>query len=94
MIRIMSATEPKGITITVEGSLAGDYVETLDSCVKEAIGALKPIHVFLRDVSDIDESGRELLARLVTQGVRLRAAGVYSSYIVAAISQSAGATEI
>ena len=89
MIRIMTATEPKLITITVDGELAGEYVDAVETCATQAMAQQRPTHLFLRDVSTIDESGRALLARLATKGVRLRAAGVYSSYIVAQISQSA-----
>ena len=89
MIRIMTATEPKLITITVDGELSGEYVDAVENCVARAIAQRPRIRLFLRDVSSIDERGRALLARLVAKGVRLRAAGVYCSYIVAKISQSA-----
>jgi hypothetical protein len=90
MIRILSATEPNGITITVDGRLAGEYIEAVESCVKHAIGQGKPVHLFLRDVSSIDDGGRVLLGRLAAEGVRLSATGVYSSYIVSEISPSRG----
>ena len=89
MIRIMTATQPKLITITVDGELSGEYVDAVENCVKQAIAQLRPLNLFLRDVSSIDESGRALLGRLSAKGVRLRAAGVYSSYVVAKIKQSA-----
>ena len=89
MIRIMTATKPKLITITVDGEVPGEYVDAVETCATQAIATRKPTHLFLRDVSTIDESGRALLARLAAKGVRLRAAGVYCSYIVAKISQSA-----
>jgi len=86
MIRVMTATEPELITITVDGELAGKYVDAVESCVRQAIPQRRPIHLFLRDVYSIDESGRALLGRLAAKGVRLRAGGVYPSYIVAKIS--------
>jgi hypothetical protein len=89
MIRILTATEPRGITITVDGRLAGEYIETVDTCVKQAVGQGRPVHLFLRDVSNIDEGGRVLLGRLAAEGVQLSAAGVYSSYIVSEIHPSA-----
>jgi len=89
MIRIMTASEPKFITITVDGELSGEYVDAVETCAAQAIAEQKRIRLFLRDVSSIDESGRVLLARLAAKGVRLRAAGVYCSYIVAKISRSA-----
>ena len=91
MIRIMTATEPKLITITVDGQLAGEYkyIDAVETCVWQAIVQGRSVHLFLRDVSTIDESGRALLRRLAAKGVRLRATGVYSSYVVANITQPA-----
>ena len=88
MIRILTATEPRGITITVDGRLDGEYIEAVDTCVKQAVGQGRPVHLFLRDVSSIDEGGRVLLGRLAAEGVQLSATGVYSSYIVSEISPS------
>jgi len=89
MIRIMTATAPKFITITVDGELSGEYVDAVESCATQAMTQRQRIRLFLRDVSSIDARGRALLARLAAKGVRLRAMGVYCSYIVAKISQSA-----
>ncbi len=89
MIRIMTDTHPKFITIIVDGDLSSEYISAVQTCVNQAIAQQKPVRLFLRDVSSIDESGRALLGALAAKGVRLRASGVYSSYIVAKISQSA-----
>ena len=89
MIRIMTATRPKVITITVDGELSGEYVDAVETCATQAIATRRPTHLFLRDVSTIDESGRALLVRLAAKGVRLCATGVYCSYIVARINDSA-----
>jgi hypothetical protein len=89
MIRIMTATEPKAFTITVDGRLVGEYIEALETSVEQAIGHGRPVHLVLRDVTSIDESGRALLGRLAAKGVQLSAGGVYTSYIVANISASA-----
>ncbi len=86
MIRIITATEPQAIKMTVDGRLAGEYVEVLDASVKEAMARGKPVRLFLRDVSGIDECARALLGRLATKGVHLSAAGVYNSYIVGEFS--------
>ena len=87
MIRILTAEEPNAITITVDGQLVDDCVATVETCSYQAIGQGRPVHLFLRDVSHIDEHGRSLLSRLAAKGVQLRASGVYSSYIVAEISR-------
>ena len=89
MIRIITAAEPTLITITVDGELAGEYVDAVETCVKQALARPSPTALYLREVSRIDEKGRGLLVRLAAKGVRLRADGVYSSYVVARISKAA-----
>ena len=89
MIRIMTATKRNVTTITVDGCVIAEYTETIDAVVKQAIERGGPVHLFLRDVSTIDESGRALLRGLVGKRVRLSAAGVYCSYVVAGINRSA-----
>lgn len=89
MIRIMTATEPKLITITVDGELAGEYVDAVENCVKQALANQRPVQLFLREVAAIGESGRSMPGRVAAKGVRLRAEGVYCSYVVARIRASA-----
>src|SRR5579859_3036521 len=83
MIRISTTNEPTAITVTVDGQLVGDYVDAVDTSVVQALTEGRAVHLFLRDVSHIDEHGRKLLSRLATKGVELSASGVYSRYIVA-----------
>ncbi len=64
MIRTLTADEPNAITITVHGQLVNDCVDAIETCSDEAIHQGKPINLFLRDVSHIDEHGRSLLSRL------------------------------
>jgi len=89
MIRIMTDARPKFITITVDGELSSEYISAVETCISQAMAKGRPVRLFLRDVSCIDESGRALLGAVAAKGVRLRASGVYSSYVVAKISQSA-----
>lgn len=89
MIRIMTATKCNRTTITVDGHVIAEYVETIDTVVRQAIGRGGLVHLFLRDVSAIDGSGRALLSRLAAKGVKLSAKGVYCSYVVAEIARSA-----
>jgi len=82
MIRVMTADEPASTTITVDGKLSGESVEPVETCCIEAISKGKPVRLYLRDVSTIDEGGRALLRKLVEKGVGLKATGIYSSYVV------------
>jgi hypothetical protein len=89
MIRIMTADEPEAITITVDGKLSDQSIDPVEGCCMQALSQGKPVRVFLRDVSSIDERGRTMLQRLVAAGIHLSANGIYSAYIVQEI-QSAG----
>ena len=89
MIRIMTANEPGSTTITVDGILCDGSVETVHTCCIEALSQGKPVRLYLRDVSTMDERGRTMLRYLAAAGVDLKANGIYSSYIVDKI-QSAG----
>ena len=85
MIRIMTADNPTCTTITVDGKLSGDYVETIETCCAQAASKGRPVQLYLRDVSIIDEPARGMLHRLAGKGVGLKATGIYSSYVVAGI---------
>ena len=76
MTRIMTATEPNAVTITIDGKLLGESVEAVDTRISRAIGLGRAVQVFLGDITDIDQSGRALLSRLAMRGVHLSAARV------------------
>jgi hypothetical protein len=82
MIRVITADDLGCTTITVDGKLSGDYVDPVETCCKQAILKGKPVRLYLRDVSTIDDRGRTLLRELVKTGVGLKANGIYSSYVV------------
>ena len=82
MIRVFTADRPNSISLTVDGRLVGEYVAAVETSTCDAIQENKPVHLFLRDVSHIDEQGQKLLSQLAAKGVQLRASGVYSCFIV------------
>ena len=88
MIRIQSAINPGGITIAVDGQLIGEYVAEIEASVRRSMEQYKNVHLFLRNVSHIDEAGHALLSRLAALGVELSAAGLYSSHIVGQLQRS------
>ena len=87
MIRIFTTNEPGAIKLTVDGQLTADDLTAVETSIDQAIGQQRPVHLFLRNVSNIDEQGRTLLCRAAAKGVALSASGVYSSYVVAEILQ-------
>jgi hypothetical protein len=88
MIRVITADEAASTTITVDGMLSGDCLEPVETSCIQAISKGKPVRLYRRDVSSIDERGRALLRDLAAKGVGLKASGVYSSYIVDEIQSS------
>ena len=82
MIRIQAADNPGGTTIAIDGQLIGEYVAEIEASIRQSMEQYKPVDLFLRNVSHIDEAGYALLSRLAAQGVELRAAGLYSSHVV------------
>ena len=82
MVRIMTADELTNTTITVDGTLSGEGIEPVQICCIQALSKGKPVRLYLRDVSSIDERGRTMLRHLAAEGVDLTANGIYSSYIV------------
>ena len=88
MIRIQTANNPGSITIAIDGQLVGEYVNEVETSIRKGLDQHKHVHLFLRNISHIDETGRWLLSRLAAQGVALSAAGLYSSYVVAEIQRA------
>ena len=82
MIRIQAADNPGGTTIAIDGQLIGEYVAEVEESLRKSLEHYKDVHLFLRNVSHIDEMGQALLSRLAAQGVQLSATGLYSSHVV------------
>ncbi len=87
MIRVFTTDEPGRIRITLDGQLVENCIAAVESCVDQSLKEARPVHVFLRDVTHIDDSGRSFLSRLAAKGIELSANGVYSSYVVSGILQ-------
>lgn len=82
MIWVTKTEEQSRTIITIEGQLSGDSVAVVEACCKPAKPSGKPVELFLRDVTTVDQTGQILLIRLEAIGVRLAARGVYTSYLV------------
>ena len=89
MIRIQTSTDSQGVRIVIDGQLAGDDMLQIEASLRSAVDPHKPVSLFLRDVSHIDDAGRSLLSRLARNGVKLTASGVYSSFVVDEIRRGA-----
>ena len=84
MIRVTKTEEPSKTVVTIDGQLSGESVGLVETSCKEAESDGKPVYLFLRDVTAIDDAGRLLLRHLARNGVRVSGRGVYTSYVVEA----------
>ena len=82
MIRVTRTEGRSRTTITVDGQLSADSISVVETCCRQAEWDGKPVQLFLRDVTSIDQAGRMLISRLAARGVELAANGVYTSYLV------------
>lgn len=89
MIRVTKTEEPSKTLVTIDGQLSGEAVGLVQACCKEAESDGKPVHLFLRDVTAIDDGGRLLLQRLAGNAVRVSGSGVYTSYLVEELTTAA-----
>ena len=93
MIRVTQTDKESCTVVTVDGHLSGDGVPAVENCCSQAQSGGKPVHLFLRDVATVDSAGKLLLHRLAARGVQLLASGVYTSYLVQAVSLNAVAAK-
>ena len=88
MIRVMKTEQRSCTVVTIDGQLSADCITVVETCCSEAASDGKSVHLHLRDITAVDEAGKDLLRRLLANGVCLVASGVYTSYLVQ--SPSAG----
>jgi hypothetical protein len=88
MIRVTKTEQPSRSIITVDGDLSGDHIAVVETCCTQAVSNGKPVQLFLRDVTTVDQAGRTMLSRLAGQGISLLGSGVYTSYLVQELNRS------
>ena len=90
MIRITATEETTQTTVTIDGELSREHVAAVETSCREAESNGKPVQLFLRDVTTVDQAGQTLLRRLAATGIGLLAKGVYTSYLVQALGAQNG----
>jgi hypothetical protein len=90
MIRVTKTEQRSRTTLTIDGQLSSDSIGVVETCCHQAECGGKPLKIVLRDVTGVDQSGRTLLQRLASKGVRLVANGLYTSYLVEALARLSG----
>ena len=89
MLRITITTRPEGVTVALEGRLAGLWVDELARCwkaltVTQDAGSIR---VQLDAVTFIDAGGKALLRMMHEQGAALAASGCMTRAILEEIRQ-------
>ena len=82
MIRVTKTEEQSRTLVTIDGELSGDSLTVVETCCSQAVAKRKPVYLFLRDVTTVDQAGTVLLRRLAATGIRMLASGLYTSYLV------------
>ena len=93
MLRITTDQKRGRIKLSVEGRLAGPWVQTLEQCWRDlrAASPRSTLQVHLCGVSYIDNAGRLLLAEMHRQGGQLVAEGCLNQAVVEEIVEAADA---
>ncbi len=90
MLKITIQRKVGGMTLALEGKLAGPWVKELELCWHSANGTqqISPVRVDLTSVTFIDEEGKDLLKKMYREGTELVASGCLNKCIVEGIIQS------
>ena len=86
MFRITKAEEPRRTILTIDGQLSAESIAAVETCCNQAGSSGRAVQLYLRDVTSVDQAGKELLSRLAAHGVHLSARGVYTSYLIQAVA--------
>ena len=86
MFRITKAEERTRTILTIDGQLSDESIAAVEACCNQAGSDGRDVQLYLRDVTSVDQAGQNLLSRLAAKGVHLAASGVYTSYLVQALT--------
>jgi NodT family efflux transporter outer membrane factor (OMF) lipoprotein len=87
MFRITSHFDA-GLVLKVEGCFAGPCVPSLEGCWRDAVTNGHTVRLDLTDVCHVDRAGEELLTRMSTAGVQIKARGCAMRELVRQISRA------
>ena len=90
VLKITSQQDPvlQGLTLVLEGRLAGPWVEELRTYCRCIVEHQQPCsHIDLTGVTFIDAEGKRLLTQLWQQGVELRASGCLTKCLIEKIAK-------
>src|SRR5215472_15554563 len=88
MLRITVRDQEKKGRIQAAGKIAGPWVAELENAWRSVQAPGREIEIDLKDVTCVDDAGRQLLARMHQAGARLVASGVMMRALVEEIAES------
>lgn len=93
MLRITTQTDGGVLVMTLEGCLAGPWVQELEACWRDALSKRdgRQIQIDLRAVCHVDAHGRELMATMHRAGAGFMARGCVMPEVVREISEAGAA---
>ncbi len=89
MLKITSQQDPalQGLSLVIEGRLAGAWVEELRTyCREVSRNRQRCTMIDLTGVIFVDAEGKALLTQLWQQGIQLRASGCLTRYVIEEIT--------
>jgi hypothetical protein len=89
MFRLKKEESDRATIVTLDGQLSKDCTAVVEDLCCRAASAGRVVELYLREVGAVDDAGWLMLRRLIQRGVRVRAEGVYTSYMVGALQKNA-----
>jgi len=93
MLRITCVDDKREQRLVLEGKLMAPWTtEVRNACedARQRLG-LRQLVIDLRNLTEISEQGEDLLAALMSEGVRFRFRGVFAKQVLRHVARRAGA---
>jgi hypothetical protein len=87
MFRISQVPTRWGTIVNIDGRLTKEYTQCAEEHCSELLRVGKRLCVILRDVSVVDEAGKNFLRYLAAEGVPLQGNGVYTTHLLSQIRE-------
>lgn len=88
MIRITQSENGHKRSLLVEGTLSDGWVDSLEECWVQAKtkSRRRPVRLDLSGVTYVDDKGRELLMRMMRDGVEIYTTGILTREVIGEIT--------
>ena len=88
MIRITQSDNDQERRLLIEGTLSDGWVDSLEECWvrAKAESRRRPVRLDLSSVTYVDDKGRELLMRMMGDGVEIYTTGILTREVIGGIT--------